>query len=97
MSRAAPRRTSRDASLRDSAIIVVTRAEGTGMHPNEVLARREMELIKAGDLEALEHIYASELVIHYPGRNPLSGTPRTGVPFEVRGAARRGDPDEGVA
>lgn len=44
------------------------------MHPNEALARREMELIKADDLEALEHIYASDLVIHYPGRNPLSGT-----------------------
>jgi ketosteroid isomerase-like protein len=44
------------------------------MHPNEALARREIELIKAGDLEALEDIYASDLVIHYPGRNPLSGT-----------------------
>lgn len=44
------------------------------MHPNEALARREMELLKAGDLEALEHIYAPDLVIHYPGRNPLSGT-----------------------
>ena len=44
------------------------------MHPNEALARRELELIKAGDLEALENIYASDLVVHYPGRNPLSGT-----------------------
>ena len=35
------------------------------MHPNEELARREIELIQAGDLEALEHIYASDLVIHY--------------------------------
>ena len=44
------------------------------MHPNEELARREIGLIQAGDLEALEDIYASDLVIHYPGRNPLSGT-----------------------
>ena len=44
------------------------------MHPNEALARREIELIRAGDLEALEDIYAPDLVIHYPGRNPLSGT-----------------------
>jgi len=44
------------------------------MHPNEALARREMELLRAGDLEALEDIYAPDLVIHYPGRNPLSGS-----------------------
>ena len=44
------------------------------MHPNEALARREMELIQADSLEALEEIYAADLVIHYPGRNPLSGT-----------------------
>lgn len=44
------------------------------MHPNEALARRELELLEAGDLEALEDIYAPDLVIHYPGRNTLSGT-----------------------
>jgi hypothetical protein len=33
-----------------------------------------MELIEAGDLDALGDIHASDLVIHYPGRNPLSGT-----------------------
>jgi ketosteroid isomerase-like protein len=38
------------------------------------LARREMELIGAGDLESLQELYADDLVIHYPGRNPLSGT-----------------------
>ena len=31
------------------------------MHPNEALARREIDLIKAGDLGALEDIYASIL------------------------------------
>jgi ketosteroid isomerase-like protein len=46
------------------------------MHPNEALARRELELIKAGDLEALEDVYAPDLVVHYPGRNPLSGSHR---------------------
>lgn len=44
------------------------------MHPNEALARREMELIGAGDLESLQELYADDLVIHYPGRNPLSCT-----------------------
>jgi ketosteroid isomerase-like protein len=43
------------------------------MHPNELLARREIELINAGELEALAELYADDLVIHYPGRNPLSG------------------------
>lgn len=46
------------------------------MHPNEALARREMELIDAGDLESLQELYADDLVIHYPGRNPMSGTSR---------------------
>jgi uncharacterized protein len=44
------------------------------MHPNEALARREIDLIKASDLGALEDMYASDLVVHSPGRNPLSGT-----------------------
>lgn len=44
------------------------------MHPNEELARREIELIEAGELEALEDLYAADLVVHYPGRNPLSGS-----------------------
>jgi ketosteroid isomerase-like protein len=44
------------------------------MHPNEALARREIDLINAGDNEALEDLYTSDLVIHYPGKNPLSGS-----------------------
>ena len=43
------------------------------MHPNELLARREIELINAGDFEALDDLYTEDLVIHYPGRNPLAG------------------------
>jgi uncharacterized protein len=44
------------------------------MHPNEELARREIELINAADMEAVEALYADDFVLHYPGRNPLSGT-----------------------
>ena len=35
------------------------------MHPNEALARREIELIEAGDLEALAEIYAPDLIIQW--------------------------------
>lgn len=44
------------------------------MHPNEELARREIELINSGRLGALADMYADDLVLHYPGRNPLAGT-----------------------
>jgi uncharacterized protein len=43
------------------------------MHPNEQLARREIELVNAGDLVALGELYAEDFVFHYPGRNPLAG------------------------
>jgi uncharacterized protein len=43
------------------------------MHPNERLARKEIELINAGDLGALNEMYADDLILHYPGRNPLAG------------------------
>ncbi len=43
------------------------------MHPNEQLARREIELINAGDFDALRELYADDCVLHYPGRNPLAG------------------------
>jgi len=44
------------------------------MHPNEELARREIELIETDDVDALQEIYTDDLVVHYPGRNPLSGS-----------------------
>lgn len=44
------------------------------MHPHEELARREMELILAGDGEGVAALYASDFVLHYPGHNPLAGT-----------------------
>ena len=43
------------------------------MHPNEELARREAETLASGDMDALEQLYADDFVLHYPGRNPLSG------------------------
>jgi ketosteroid isomerase-like protein len=44
------------------------------MHPNEELARREIELLQAGDDEAAAALYAPDFVLHYPGRSPLAGT-----------------------
>ena len=46
------------------------------MHPNEELARRELELIEAGDEEQLATLYGDDLVLHYPGRSPLAGEHR---------------------
>jgi uncharacterized protein len=43
------------------------------MHPNEQLARRELDLINSGDWDALQELYTEDFVVHYPGRNPLSG------------------------
>jgi hypothetical protein len=45
------------------------------MHPNEVLAWREIDLINAGDFEALDDLYTDDLIVHYPGHNPLAGSP----------------------
>jgi hypothetical protein len=55
-------------------LVVCPRREVATMHPNELLARREIELIDAGDLEALDDLYADDLVVHYPGRSPLAGS-----------------------
>jgi ketosteroid isomerase-like protein len=43
------------------------------MHPNEALARQELELIKAGGGAVPAELYADDFVLHYPGRNPLAG------------------------
>ncbi len=48
--------------------------EVTSTHPNERLARREIELINAGDFEALDDLYTDDFVLHYPGKNPLVGS-----------------------
>jgi hypothetical protein len=70
-----PRVRSHPESLaRGSIIVGSSELRRLVMHPNEALARREIDLIAAGDLEALEGLYSSDLIVHYPGRNPLSGT-----------------------
>ena len=50
------------------------RKEVASIHPNELLARREVDLINAGDFEALDDLYTDDLVVHYPGKNPLAGS-----------------------
>lgn len=43
------------------------------MHPNEALARRELEAVEADDMAALAELYTHDFVLHYPGHNPLAG------------------------
>jgi ketosteroid isomerase-like protein len=45
-------------------------------HPNEELARSEMEAALRGDFEGMLDHYTDDVVLHYPGRNALSGTYR---------------------
>jgi ketosteroid isomerase-like protein len=58
--------------------------KGTDMHPNEELARREMDLINAGDFEALGGVYTDDFVLHYPGRSPLAGSHRDYQEFRAK-------------
>jgi uncharacterized protein len=46
------------------------------VHPNETVARREMEAALRGDFEGMLDHYTDDAVLHYPGRNALSGTHR---------------------
>lgn len=61
-----------------------THRQGGAIHLNEELARREIDLINAGDFDALRELYADDFVLHYPGRNPLSGTYRNLDEFVAR-------------
>lgn len=45
-------------------------------HPNEELARSEMEAALRGDFEGMLAHYTDDVILHYPGRNALSGTYR---------------------
>jgi ketosteroid isomerase-like protein len=45
-------------------------------HSNEELARSEMEAALRGDFEGMLALYTEDVVLHYPGRNALSGTYR---------------------
>ena len=49
------------------------------MHPNEALARREIDLISQQDVEAHRRLCADDCVFHYPGKSALAGTYR-GLP-----------------
>lgn len=51
--------------------------EESTMHPNEQLARRELEVLGAVDVAALDEIYTDDVVVHYPGRYPQSGRHQT--------------------
>lgn len=46
------------------------------VHPNADLARSEMEAAQRGDFEDMLDHYTDDVVLHYPGRNVLSGTHR---------------------
>jgi len=43
-------------------------------NPNVELARSEMEAALRGDFEGMLAHYTEDVVLHYPGRNALSGT-----------------------
>lgn len=45
-------------------------------HPNEELGRREMDAAMRGDADAMLAFYTDDVVLHYPGRNALSGEHR---------------------
>ena len=47
-----------------------------GNEANEALARREIEALNANDLDAVRAMYTDDFVLHYPGKNPLSGDHR---------------------
>ena len=44
------------------------------MHPNEVLLRKGYEAFANSDLEAVNALFADDVVFHTTGKNPLAGT-----------------------
>jgi uncharacterized protein len=42
-------------------------------HPNEDLLRRGYEAFSTGDVQALDQLFADDIVWHVPGRSQLSG------------------------
>lgn len=42
-------------------------------HPHEELARSEMDAALRGDFEGMLDHYTDDVVLHYPGRNALTG------------------------
>lgn len=43
-------------------------------HPNEELLRREFEALGAGDMDGVQALMADDIVWHFPGNSPISGT-----------------------
>lgn len=43
------------------------------MQSNEELIRRAFDALQAGDAEGFLQFYGEDVVLHYPGRGPLSG------------------------
>lgn len=50
------------------------------MHPNEKVLRAALDAIASGDRDAVARMIAEDVLIHVPGRGPLSG--------ELRGRGR---------
>jgi ketosteroid isomerase-like protein len=57
-------------------------------HPNEELSRSEMEAALRGDFEGMLAHYTDDAILHYPGRNALSGTYRGETSCVVLRASR---------
>ena len=45
-------------------------------HPNEEIARGATEALSKGDMETFLSFQADDVVVHFPGRGPLSGDHR---------------------
>ena len=61
------------------------------MHPNEALARRELEAVESGDMAAVAGFYTDDFVLHYPGRGPLAGTHDSFEGFLTKARALMGE------
>lgn len=45
-------------------------------HPNEEIAREYLRAFNEGNLERVGELLSDDVVIHFPGRNPVSGDKR---------------------
>jgi uncharacterized protein len=45
-------------------------------HPNEDIVREYLRAFNEGDLDRVSELLADDVVIHFPGRNPMSGEKR---------------------
>jgi ketosteroid isomerase-like protein len=54
------------------------------MHPNEKVLRGALDAIARGDRAALARVVADDVIVHVPGRSPLSGELRGRGAFAAR-------------